>query len=102
MSDGGWFDSEAIESERLDADREMSEAAEAARREHALIKAGKCRHRMGGQSRSVSNGHLCPTDLAASPVGSFKCGNCGKVLTPEEATAAGWNGGPKLPSWARM
>jgi hypothetical protein len=66
MSYGGWFDSEAIESERVDADREMAEASERARAEYALIRAGKCRHRLGGQSRSAGNGHLCPTDLAAA------------------------------------
>ena len=109
MSEGGWFDAEAIEDERRDADMEMVEATREARAIRAQIKAGRCPHKFGGQLRSTDNAALCPADLAAAVVGSFKCKDCGKILTPQESADCGWIWGKEardmglvVPDWARM
>jgi hypothetical protein len=44
MNEGGWFDSEAIETERHDADAEMAELESVGRAHSAARKAGRCTH----------------------------------------------------------
>ena len=108
MEDWG-MEMEALESERFEADCEMAEAERVARAVRASIKAGRCPHRFGGQLRSADNAAMCPPDLAAAVVGSFKCNDCGKILTPQESADCGWIWGKEardmglvVPDWARM
>jgi hypothetical protein len=109
MEDWG-MEMEALEQERFEADCEMADMEREARAIRAQIKAGRCPHRFGGQLRTSSNAHLCPPDLAAAVPGSFRCGDCGKILTPQESADCGWIWGEEakalgvevLPDWARM
>ncbi len=100
--EGGWFDSEALESERFDADREMASlerqgirAAAAAKRSAAFRSAGElvkaadaCRHGWGYGTPGLAADHA--GDPRAKERG-FRCHNCGSFLS-----ASPWDGGRVL------
>lgn len=103
MSEGGWFDSEAIEAERFDADMEMAALEAAGRRASRVRKAAKalfiagdldgaakaCAHRGGGyplNSIAASN-----DGDPRSGQGGVRCHDCGSAVT-----CFAWDGKPEV------
>lgn len=97
--EGGWFDTEAIEAERFDADMEMARFEEEgaryaarSRRSAALRAAGDlegaaeaCPHGSGYPLNSLAAEHSADP---YSGCGGWRCSECGSRLT-----ASTWDGG---------
>jgi len=105
MSEGGWFDSEAIEAERLDADLEQAELERAGARHHrararsrALRAQGKlaeaaaaCPHGWRGPVEPDADGRVTAA-LASVKLSrdlARRCYECGSVL--QELDPAEWS-----------
>jgi hypothetical protein len=76
---GGWFDEEAIEAERLDADMEMAELQRSARQAEADRKRGRCHHTWTQPTK--------PGVLS----GARTCNHCGRADLPADH----WPGQPE-------
>jgi len=84
--EGGWFDPEAIESERLDADMEQAEleregnlAARALRRMRKLRAAGKLAEAAAACTHGWTRGHG-PWPRPAGAPDDNVCNHCGSVI----------------------
>jgi hypothetical protein len=88
--EGGWFDDEAIEQERWDADIEMAEMAAVGQRAAALRRAGICTHGSGvGYALNPRTGKVYYPEQEGLSGTQQRCtSGCGQVFADMDAMDA--------------